>query len=132
MVLWSCVPFFIILKQAECSAHCLVGIMGDVVDCEKVFETLGSFAVFVVEEYSEVELISTQWMHCVNPSNHSLMPSLSYVPFVIFPDKVLGKVHILDLGLWIGCIVGKEGCEFCGLGFLLGNLGFLVLRQKRY
>ena len=82
----------------------------------------------MVEDYSEVGLISTQWMHCVNSSNHFLMPSLSLIPFVGVPDKVLEKVHILDLSFWVGCIVGneEEGCEVCRLVSLLGHSGFLA------
>ena len=52
------------------------------------------------------------------------MSSLSLIPFVSFPDKVLDKVHIRDPGFLIGCIVGKEGCELCRLGILFGHSGF--------
>ena len=60
------IPFFFILKQPWYSAHCLVGFKSDVVDCEKVSESRGPLIVVMVEEYSVVELISAQWMHCVN------------------------------------------------------------------
>ena len=76
--------------------------MYDAVDCQKVSETRNSLAVVVVEENSKEDLISTHWIHCVNSSNHSMMPSQSLIPFVGFPDKMLGNVHILDLGFWIG------------------------------
>ena len=57
---------------------------------------------------SIVELISSQWMHCVNSSNHFLIPLLSNILFVGFPDKFLAKVLIIDLSLGIGCVVGKK------------------------
>ena len=59
-------------------------------------------------------------------SNHFLNPSLSLIPFVGFPDKVFGKVHVLDLSFWIGGVIGKDGCDLCTLGILLGHIGFMT------
>ena len=86
----------------------MIGFTFDDVGCE-VFKARGSVAVGMVIEYSEVEPISTQLKHCVNSSNYSMMSSYYLIPFVGFQDKVVGKVHMVDLGFWIGCIVGKEG-----------------------
>ena len=52
-------------------------------------------------------------MHCVNSSNHFLLPLLSHILFVGFPDKFLAKVLIIDLSLGIGSVVGKKSCERC-------------------
>ena len=54
------------------------------------------------------------------------MPSLSLIPFVGFTNKVLGKVHIIDLSFKIGCAIGKEGYDLCTLGILFGFIGFLT------
>ena len=100
--------------------------MYDVADCQKVSNARGSLAGVVVEDNSEVKHIPNQWLQCMNTSSNFLIPSLSPIPFVGFPDKVLGKVHIFDLGLWIGCVVGNDGYELCALSILLGHIGFLT------
>ena len=61
--------------------------MDDVVDCERVSKACGSIAVVMVEKYSEVDHISTQWMHCVNSANHSMMPSLSLILLHLLVSK---------------------------------------------
>ena len=102
--------------------------MDDVDDCQNASEAHIFIAVIVVEYYV-VELISTQWMHCVNSSHHSLMSSLSLIPKVGFPDTVPQKIHMHDLGFQIGCVVCIEICELCTLGILLGHSDFLTFFQ---
>ena len=71
-------------------------------------------------------------LHSVNAlrelHNHSLMPSLSPIPFVGFRNNVLWKDHILGMLYKMDLIVRKEGFQHCTLCILLeqtGNMAFL-------